>query len=63
MFFRNLYRTMLVPEQKKRDTKNAMCLKVMDILIREDEPLSRLAPYFRHKEQNQFVKLVGKVVS
>lgn len=63
MYFRNLYRELLVPEKKRNDTSSKMCLKVMDMLIRQDEPLSCLAPFFRHKEQNKFVRLVGKVIS
>jgi len=34
MYFRNLYRELLVPEKKRNDTSSKMCLKVMDMLIR-----------------------------
>jgi len=37
---------MLVPDKKRKDVSNKMCLKAMDILIHEDEDLSCLAPFF-----------------
>ena len=39
------------------------CLKVSDILIREEENLSKLAPYFRMNQKFNVVNVVGRVVS
>ena len=41
----------------------ARCLKVSDILIREDENMSKLAPYFRMNQKFNVVNVVGRVVS
>lgn len=47
MSFRNLYLNKLAPESQKYDKDTVRCLKVMDLLIRSHENLSKLAPYYK----------------
>jgi hypothetical protein len=63
MSFKNLYRSKLAPASKKNDISNSMCLKCMDIIVKEDESLNKLAPVFEENEGKNIFNLVGRVVS
>ena len=72
MSFKTLYNEKLIPEyrQKSSDLDKSkiveeykMCLKVMDLLIKPNENMSILAPYYKMNEEKAVINLVGRVVS
>jgi hypothetical protein len=63
MNFKHLYRSKLTPASKKYDISSSVYLKVMDITIREEESLSKLASIYEDNEGKHIFNLVGRVVS
>lgn len=61
MTFGTLYKQKLAPSKKSKG--DFVCLKVMDIIITEQESLSKISEILKKKQSNEVLDLVGRVVT